>query len=53
MESLGYESPNGTSWTCEKGKRTNIDGFAKTKLSPIGLDDIIPIIDDKMDPRLA
>jgi hypothetical protein len=37
----------------EKGSGTNTDGFAKIKLKPTGLDDVITIIYEKVHPTLA
>jgi hypothetical protein len=37
----------------KKGQRTNNDGFAKTKLKFMGLDDVITIIYEKIYPTLA
>jgi hypothetical protein len=41
------EQVNGIRPLCglpKEGQRTNTDGFAKTKLKPTGLDDVITII---------
>jgi hypothetical protein len=50
------EQVNGIRSLCglpKKGQRTNTNGFAKTKLKPTGLDDVITIIYEKVHPTLA